>query len=137
MKKTAQVSDEEQVNIHIQNLEKEQAEIVQTIRQIILKTDAEIAEHIKWNNPSFYYSGEMKAFEPKEYKRDLIVLNLHRGKTMLVLPTGAQINDSTGLLEGKYTDGRRLINFKNLEDVESKADKLQTIIKEWLKLIEK
>ena len=137
MKKAAPLSDEEQVDLHIQNLEKEQAEIVQTIRQIILKTDAEIAEHIKWNSPSFYYSGEMKAFDPKEYKRDLIVLNLHRGKIMLVFPTGAKINDSTGLLEGKYTDGRRLINFKNLEDVESKADKLQTIIKEWLKLIEK
>lgn len=137
MKKTAQLGAEEQVNLHIQNLEKEQAEIVQTIRQIILKTDAEIAEHVKWNSPCFYYSGEMKDFDPKEYKRDLIVLNLHKGKIMLVLPTGAKINDSTGLLEGKYTDGRRLINFKDLEDVQSKSDKLQTIIKEWLKLIEK
>lgn len=137
MKNTVQLSDKEQVNLFIQNLEKEQAEIVQRIREIILKTDKEIAEHIKWNSPSFYYSGTMKAFNPKEYKRDLIVLNLHKGRIMLVLPTGAKISDTTNLLEGKYTDGRRLINFKNLEDVESKAGKLQTIIKEWLKLIEK
>lgn len=137
MKKTAQLSEEEQVNLYIENLEKEQAEITQTLREIILQTDAEIAEHIKWNSLSFYYSGEMKAFDAKEYKRDLIVINLQRGKKMLVLPTGAKIKDSTGLLEGKYTDGRRLINFNNLQDVKSKASKLQTIIKEWLKLIEK
>ena len=36
--------------------------IIEAIRQIILKTDKEIGEHIKWNNPSFYYTGEMKAF---------------------------------------------------------------------------
>lgn len=137
MKKKGQLSDEQQINLFIQNLEKEQAEIVQNLREIILKTDKEIAEYIKWNSPSFYYSGEMKAFDPKEYKRDLIVLNLYKGKIMLVLPTGAKINDTTNLLEGKYTDGRSLINFKNLENVESKAGKLQTIIKEWLKLIEK
>ncbi len=41
------------------------------LRNIILSTDKEIGERIKWNNPSFYYTGEMKPFDPKEYKREL------------------------------------------------------------------
>jgi len=64
----------------------------------------------------FFYSGEMKPFDPKKYKRDLAVLNIDK-EIMLVSPTGASINDTTGVLEGTYTDGRRLVYFKDLEDV--------------------
>lgn len=130
-------SNQQQVSLFIQNLPIEEAKIAQTIREIILETDMEIAEHIKWNSPSFYYAGEMKAFDAKEYKRDLIVLNLRNNKIMLVLPTGAKINNPSGLLEGTYTDGRRLIHFKDLKDVLSKKKELQNIIKIWLSLVEK
>jgi hypothetical protein len=137
MIKSNPLSPSEQVTQHIQNLPPDIAGTVEYIRQIILSADPEIAEHIKWNNPSFYYTGEMKAFNPKEYKRDLIVMNLHRGKIMLVLPTGASINDTTGLLEGEYTDGRRLISFKDIDDVKSKEEDLKWIIREWLGMVEK
>ena len=36
---------------------------------------------------------------------------------MLVFPSGAKIKDKTGLLQGDYKDGRRIIIFKNMEDV--------------------
>jgi len=84
------LSDSEKVTEHIQKLDVSIAETVDVIRQIILTTDKEIAEQIKWNSPSFYYSGEMKPFDPKEYKRDIIVMNLHKNNIMLVLPTGAK-----------------------------------------------
>ena len=137
MAKANPLSPSEQVTHHIQNLPTDIAETVEYIRQLILNTHPEIAEHIKWNSPSFYYTGEMKAFNPKEYKRDLIVMNLHKGRIILVLPTGAKINDATGLLEGKYTDGRRLISFKDMDDVKKKEVDLRWVIKEWLALVEK
>ena len=56
----------------------------------------------------------MKPFDPKEYKRDLIVMNLHKGRIMLVFPSGAKVNDTSGLLEGDYKDGRRLAIFSAL-----------------------
>lgn len=56
---------------------------------------------------------------------------------MLVFPSGAKINDQTGFLEGNYKDGRRLIVFKDMEDVVSKENALQEVIKAWLSLIEK
>ena len=131
------LSDSEKVTEHIQKLDASIAETVDVIRQIILTTDKEIAEQIKWNSPSFYYSGEMKPFDPKEYKRDIIVMNLHKNNIMLVLPTGAKVRDNSGLLEGDYTDGRRLIKFKDMKDVKEKEKSLRKIIKEWLKLVDK
>src|SRR5689334_23374634 len=114
------LSDEEQVSLHIKQLDPALGKIIETIRQIILSTDKEIGERIKWNNPSFYYTGEMKAFDPKEYKREIVVFNLFKGRIMLVFPGGAKINDPSGLLEGDYKDGRRITVFKDMDDVKTK-----------------
>jgi hypothetical protein len=131
------LTDEEQVTEHIQKLEPALAEIIETIRQIILKTDKEIGERIKWNNPSFYYTGDMKPFDPKEYKREMVVMNLHKGRIMLVFPSGAKVNDTSGLLEGEYKDGRRLAIFKDINDIKTKEKALQNILTTWLTLVEK
>lgn len=131
------LSDQEQVTEHIQKLEPAVAQVVETLRQIILSTDPEVGERIKWNNPSFYYTGEMVEFDPKEYKRDMIVMNLHKGRIMMVFPSGAKVNDQSGLLEGDYKDGRRIATFKDLEDVQAKQGALQKVIQDWLKLVDK
>ena len=131
------LSDKAQVTAHIKKLDPSISKTVERIRQIILSTDKEIAEYIKWNNPSFYYTGEMKPFDPKEYKRDLIVMNLHKGRIMLVFPGGAKVNDTTGFLEGDYKDGRRIVVFADLKDVKAKEKILQDVIKKWLKLVDK
>jgi hypothetical protein len=137
MAKVVKVTDTEQVTAHIKKLDPSFGKIIETIRQIILKTDKEIGEHIKWNNPSFYYTGEMKPFDPKEYKRDIAVMNLFKERIMLVFPSGAKVNDKSGLLEGDYKDGRRITIFKDMKDVKSKEKLLQSVIKKWLALVEK
>ncbi len=133
----SKLSDSEQVTELIQKLEKPAAEAVELIRQIFLSTDKEISEQIKWNSPSFYYNGEMKPFDPKEYKRDIGVANLHRSKLMLVFPTGAKIDDSSGLLEGKFQDGRKIVNFKDTDDVKAKEEDLRSVIRDWLSKVER
>jgi hypothetical protein len=127
----------EQVTDHIQKLDPKIRPLVESIRQLFLSADPDIGERIKWNNPSFYYTGDLKPFDPKEYKRELAVFNLHKGKIMLVFPTGASVHDTSGLLEGTYEDGRRIAVFTTQEDIDAKAAALQTVIKEWLKLVEK
>ncbi len=131
------LTDSEQVSEHIEKLESGLGKIIQTLREIILSTDKEIGERIKWNNPSFYYTGEMKPFDPKEYKREIIVFNLYKGRIMLVFPSGAKVNDKSGLLQGEYKDGRRITIFKDIQDVISKEKLLQTVIREWLRLVDK
>ena len=133
----AKLTDEEQVSEHIQKLEPAVGQVVETLRQMILSTDPEIGERIKWNNPSFYYTGEMVEFDPKEYKRDMIVMNLHKGRIMLVFPSGAKVNDQSGLLGGDYKDGRRIAIFKDMEEVQAKQGALQKVIEDWLELVER
>jgi hypothetical protein len=137
MSTSKKLSDKEQVTGHIAKLDPALGKIIETIRQIILKTDKEIGERIKWNNPSFYYTGEMKQFDPKEYKREIIVFNLYKSRIMLVFPSGAKVKDTSGLLQGDYKDGRRITIFKDMADVKSKEKSLQKVIKEWLKLVDK
>jgi len=137
MSKTAKLSDHEQVTEHIQQLDPEFGKIIENLRRIILSADMHISERIKWNNPSFYYSGEMKPFDPKEYKREIIVLNLHKNRIMLVWPSGAKLEMNTGLLEGDYKDGRRLIVFNDMNDILSKKNELLKAIKEWISLVDK
>jgi len=137
MAKSTKLSEREEVSLHIQKLEPTLAKVVESLRKIILGTDKEIGERIKWNNPSFYYSGEMKPFDPKEYKREIIVFNLYKGRIMLVFPSGAKLKDATGFLEGEYKDGRRIVVFKDMEDVKSKEKVLQKVIRDWLKFVDK
>jgi hypothetical protein len=137
MAKAVKLSDAEQVADHISKLDPSIKDVVQSVHEIILSVDKMIGERIKWNNPSFYYTGEMQAFDPKEYKREIAVFNLFKGRIMLVLPSGAKVNDQSGLLEGDYKDGRRTIVFTDLKDVQEKKERLKTVIKQWLKLVDK
>jgi hypothetical protein len=131
-------SEPEKVDAYMQGLTHPLAIVVEALRKIILSTDREIGEEIKWNAPAFFYSGDMKPFNPKEYKRHLVVFNLYRKDCIrLVFPSGAHVNDKSGLLEGDYADGRRLALFHNMEEVISKKTPLQSVIRKWLETLDK
>ena len=138
MSKEKDINDSESVTDYIQKMDPVLGTLVEIIRQIIQSTDKEIGERIKWNSPSFFYIGAMKPFNPKEYKRELIVFNLYKKDyVLLVLPSGAKLNDATGLLEGDYKDGRRLVKIYDVADAKTKQKPLQLLIKQWLKMIDK
>jgi hypothetical protein len=130
-------SEPEKVDAYLKKLKHPLKEVVEALRQIILSTDKEIGEEIKWNAPTFFFSGEMRPFNPKEYKRYVVVFNLYQKDCIrLVFPSGAKVNDKTGLLQGDYSDGRRLALFPNLAEVKSKEKVLQAAIRKWLKLLD-
>ncbi|MNE75259.1 hypothetical protein D3C80_1713990 [compost metagenome] len=79
----------------------------------------------------------MNPFDAKEYKRDLLVVNSHRGKILLVFPTGAKINDTAGLKGKNYPDGRKIITLETLSDLEKIEAELHAGITDWLSQIEK
>ena len=134
----AKTTGSEAVSAYIEKLDNATRPIVEKLRQTILSTSPLIAEEIKWNAPTFFYTGKMRSFDPKEYKRYIIVFNLFKQDCIrLVFPGGAKINDKSGLLEGDYADGRRLAMFYSLDDVKSKEKNLQAAIKTWLKLLDK
>jgi hypothetical protein len=131
-------SETDKVNAYMRDLKHPLADVVEALRQLILDTDPEIGEEVKWNAPTFFYSGEMRPFDPKEYKRHLIVFNLYQKNCIrLVFPSGAKINDTSGLLTGDYADGRRLALFYSMEDVAVKKAAMQDAIRKWLELLDK
>ena len=80
----------------------------------------------------------MKPFNPKEYKRYLVVFNLFKQDCIrLVFWGGARANDTSGFLEGDYADGRRLALFYGLQDVRAKKKALQTVLRLQLKTLDK
>ena len=134
MTKNKDVSNPESITAYIQKLDEPLAGLIEAIRQVILQTNPLIGEQIKWNSPSFFYLGAMAPFDPKEYKRDIAVLNLYKkDHALLVFPTGARVVDTSGIFEGNYTDGRRMVKIHDMEDLNAKAPALQTVIKDWLK----
>ncbi len=74
-------SEPDKVDAYMQKLKHPLAEVVEALRRIILSTDTEVGEEIKWNAPPFFYTGAMKPFNPKEYKRSENAPGLEGHKT--------------------------------------------------------
>src|SRR5262247_365571 len=135
-KKTTKPSESDKVDEYMKRLKHPLSDVVEALRQIILRTDPKIGEEVKWNAPTFFYTGEMEPFNPKEYRRYLVVFNLFKKDCIrLVFWGGAKVIDTSGFLEGDYADGRRLAMFYGMNDVKSKQAKLQKIVKQQLKLL--
>ncbi|KAA0992968.1 DUF1801 domain-containing protein [Dyadobacter aurulentus] len=130
---TAGVSEPEQVDTFMQNLQHPLAETAAYLREVILGTDPAVGEGIYWNTPTFYYTGPMQPFNPKEYKRYLVNFNFFKQDAIrLIFLRGADVANAGGLLEGDFKDGRRMAVFTGLDDVKAKEEFLRTILIELL-----
>ncbi|OFY18511.1 MAG: hypothetical protein A2W88_13895 [Bacteroidetes bacterium GWF2_40_13] len=97
-----------------------------------------IGEGIYWNVPTFFFTGKMKPFDSKEYKRFIVNFNFYKQDTLrIIFLRGADATDPTGLLEGDYKDGRRVSSFKSIEELKKKEKELKIIIKQLLALMDK
>lgn len=113
-------------------------DVVDAIRQTVLHVSDEVEEQVKWNSPAFCYTGPMADFDPKTYKRDLLVLHLRKkDEVLLVFPTGAVISDASGFLQGNYSDGRKMATIRSLEELASVKTDLQAVVKDWLSKVDK
>lgn len=127
--------DPEKVEQYLKDLDASLREIVLYLRALFL-SEEEVSEHIKWNSVAFYFNASMAEFDAKEYKRDLAVINLHRGKILLVFPTGNKIPDD--VLAGKnYADGRKIVEIANMESAQNLSGKLRSGVKYWLSQVER
>lgn len=106
---------------------------IEAVRNIILSTNPEITEHIKWNAPSFCYQNE-----------DRVTFNLHgKGYFRLIFHCGAKIKatkaqtrlfeDTTGLLDWAAND-RAILKLTSMEDVQSKQNQLAELVTKWLEV---
>lgn len=119
------VNKTEEVNAFMEILDHPFKAEVEAVRAIIKNVHPAITEQIKWKAPSFSY---------KEY---LATFNLWAKQHVhLVFHNGAILSNDSGVLEGDYPD-RRMMYFTSMEEVIAKKAALQTIIREWISLMDK
>jgi len=80
----------------------------------------------------------MKPFNPKDYSRYIIGFNFFNNNTIRVIfLRWSSVTDKTKLLEGDYTDGRRLASFTSIEEVKSNEKALKDILMQLVKSVDK
>jgi len=101
------------------------------LRKIILSSNPQLTERIKWNAPSFCKNGD-----------DRITFQLHgTGFFRVIFHCGAKkkdntlqnrlFKDPTGLLEWAAND-KAILKFTNLEQIQKEKDQVLQIVKLWL-----
>jgi hypothetical protein len=104
---------------------------IELLRNIILTTNVEISENIKWNGPNYIFENSDRItmrIQPKQ-----IQLIFHRGAKVLEQPKSALIDDNSELLTWKTND-RAVATFKNLDEISSNSTSLVNIVTKWLKV---
>ena len=136
--KETKPSDPEAVDAYMKKLKHPLAALTESLRQTILAADRSIGEEIKWNAPAFFYTGAMQPFDPKEYRRHLVVFNFFRKDCIrLVFWHGDRAKDKSGLLEGDYADGRRLAHISTAKDLAARKKALVAVLRAQLRHIAK
>ncbi len=108
---------------------------LELLRKIILETEPELKEQLKWNAPSYSYHHD-----------DRITFNLFNPDcTRLVFHAGAKtkedkkaprvFEDETGLLEWN-SNIRATVTFNSVEQINESKHNLIKIIKKWLELFD-
>ena len=131
------VSEPEAVDAYMKQLKHPLKPVAEHLRELILGADKSIGEGIYWNAPCFYFTGKMKPFAPKTYKRYIVGFNFFKQDTLrLIFLRGSDVDSGKGLLTGDYKDGRRLALFTSMADVKKHEREIKRIIKELVKKIQ-
>ncbi|MFO1445292.1 DUF1801 domain-containing protein [Bacillus sp. Bva_UNVM-123] len=127
------VSGHQQVVDFLNSLEHPLKKEIEEVRKIILSTNEQMTEHIKWNAPSFCLNNEDRItfnLQGKEYFR----LIFHCGaKVKVNKKEGYLFEDTTGLLEWLASD-RAIIKMTDMNDVNNKKEKLAEVITKWMEV---
>jgi hypothetical protein len=126
-------TDTAAVDAYLRALVHPLADLAAALRAAILAADPRIGEEIKWNAPAFFFTGPMRPFDPKEYRRHLVVFNFYRKDSIrLVFWHGDRAGDTGGLLSGDYADGRRLASFSSRQQLQAQQPALVAALKSQL-----
>ena len=107
---------------------------VDTLRDIILGTESQLEEHIKWNAPSYVLDGEDRITFNLMNKQGVVKLVFHMGATRKEDKKGIPImQDDSGLIEWS-SDIRGMVTVTSIEDITSNTISLKKIIKDWLSI---
>lgn len=107
------------VDAWFESYDNPQKDLVQAVRETILKADARITEDIKWQAPTFIYKGNIASFFPKT-----------KTHASLMFHKGAEISGDFSSLEGDGKEARTM-KFADAADLAGKSDELAAVVVAW------
>jgi hypothetical protein len=111
-----------EVNAFMKQLEHPLKAEIEAVRAII-KINKKIAERVKWNAPSFFYTDDLATIHVKA-----------RQHVHVIFHHPAIVKIKSKLLEGDYKD-RRMMYFENMKEVKARKKELTRIIDELVALM--
>lgn len=124
-----------EVDQYLEALDHPMKKEILLLRTVILQSNRELTELIKWNAPSFCIDGmdciTMKIFPPAN-----IQLVFHRGAKVKEAPEAPLIDDPAKLLKWPATD-RAVLTINDGADLKRKTRDLQTIVAAWSHAVRK
>ena len=113
----------DEVNTFMQQLEHPLKAEIEAVRAII-KANHKIAERIKWNAPSFFYTDDLATIHVKAKQH--VHLIFHHPPIVKI---------KSALLEGDYKD-RRMMYFINMKEVNARKKELIKIVNGLIKIMD-
>jgi hypothetical protein len=108
-----------EVDAWFESYENPQKDVLLSMREAILASDARVEEAIKWKSPTFVYKGNIASFNPRAKKH-----------ASLVFHTGASIPGEFPHLEGAG-DVARYLNVEDLAQAKAFEPELLSIFRAW------
>ena len=105
-------------------------ETISALREVILGADEGIAEHIKWNAPSFCHGGEDRVTMNLRAK-DHVKLIFHRGSKKRADEESFSFTDPSGFMVWASGD-RAVVELRDLQDVKEKERALAELVRAWM-----
>ena len=107
---------------------------VELLRNIIFSVHPNVAEHIKWNAPSYVLEGEDRVTFNLINKENVVKLIIHMGATQKEEKKAKPIlSDDAGIVEWN-SNIRGTLSFSSKEDIKFKAELVQTLLQKWLSI---
>lgn len=105
MSKKIKLTGEQAVALFLEETDHPLKSEMLALREIILTSDPDITEHIKWNAPSFCINDEDR-FTFKLNSPQAVDIVFHRGAKVKTIPAEKLIDDPDGLLKWATNDKR-------------------------------
>ena len=99
-------------------------EEIEAVRAIIKKANKKIAERVKWNAPSFFYTDDLATIHVKAQQHVLLIFH-----------HPAIVKIKSALLEGDYKD-RRMMYFTGMKEVNARKKELIKIVNGLIKIMD-
>lgn len=103
---------------------------IECLREIILSTDYDLAEGIKWNGPNYSLNGEDR-ITLRIHPQKQIQIIFHRGAKVKESPTQRLLGSEYNILLWKEND-RAIASFQSLQEILEKKQMIREVVEKWI-----